>query len=47
MKEVEIIEAHAMPEHIYMLIKIPTKTSLSKFVGYLKNCTDDLRPTRI
>ena len=36
MKDVEIIEAHAMPDHIHMLVKIPPKLSVSGFVGYLK-----------
>ncbi|EKL7571408.1 IS200/IS605 family transposase, partial [Enterococcus faecalis] len=29
MKEVEIIEAHAMPDHIHMLVRIPPKLSVS------------------
>lgn len=36
MKEVEIIEAHAMPDHIHMFVKIPPKMSVSYFMGYLK-----------
>lgn len=36
MKDVEIIEAHAMPDHIHMLVKIPPKMSVSYFMGYLK-----------
>ncbi len=35
-KEVEIIEAQAMPNHIHMLVKIPPKISVSQFMGYLK-----------
>lgn len=35
-KNVEIIEAHAMPDHIHMLLKIPSKISVSGFMGYLK-----------
>ena len=35
-KEVEIVEAHAMPDHIHMLVKIPPKLSVSNFMGYLK-----------
>ena len=30
------IEAHAMPDHIHMLVKIPPKLSVSSFMGYLK-----------
>lgn len=36
MKDVEIIEAHAMIDHIHMLVKIPPKMSVSYFMGYLK-----------
>ena len=35
-KEVEIIEAHAMKEHIHMLLAIPPKLAVSSFIGYLK-----------
>ncbi|EMF0364898.1 IS200/IS605 family transposase, partial [Enterococcus faecium] len=36
MKDVEIIEAHVMPDHIHMLVRIPPKISVSSFMGYLK-----------
>ena len=35
-KGVEIIEAHACPDHIHMLVSIPPKLSVSDFMGYLK-----------
>ena len=35
-KGVEILEAHAMSDHIYMLVTIPPKLSVSSFMGYLK-----------
>ena len=35
-KHVNIIEAHAMPDHIHMLVKIPPKLAVSSFMGYLK-----------
>lgn len=35
-KEVEIIEAHAMSDHIHMLVMIPPKLAVSSFMGYLK-----------
>ena len=35
-KDVEIIEAHAMPDHIHILVKIPPKLAVSNFMGYLK-----------
>lgn len=35
-KEVEIIEAYAMKDHIHMLVSIPPKMSVSSFMGYLK-----------
>ena len=30
------MEAHAMPNHIHMLVRIPTKIAVSNFMGYLK-----------
>lgn len=36
MKDMEIIEAHAMPDHIHMLVRVPPKISISSFMGYLK-----------
>ena len=35
-KGVEIIEAHAMSDHIHMLVRIPPKIAVSNFMGYLK-----------
>lgn len=35
-KNVEIIKAHAMNDHIHMLVMIPPKISVSGFMGYLK-----------
>ena len=35
-KKVEIIEAEVCPDHVHMLLKIPPKTSVSSFMGYLK-----------
>ena len=35
-KGVEIIEAHAMPDHIHMLVSIPPNERVSSFMGYLK-----------
>ena len=35
-KSVEIIEAHAMPDHIYILVSIPPNERVSSFMGYLK-----------
>lgn len=35
-KGVEILEAHACPEHIHMLVSIPPKLSVSGYMGYLK-----------
>lgn len=37
MKKVEIIEAHAMPKHIHILVRVPPKISVSSFMGYLKD----------
>ena len=35
-KGVEIIEGHMMPDHVHMLLSIPTKYSVSSVMGYLK-----------
>ena len=35
-KEVEIIEAYAMMDHIHMLVSIPPKLAVSSFMGCLK-----------
>lgn len=36
-KNVEIIEAHAMKDHIHMLVKTPPKLSVSSFIGVEKS----------
>ena len=35
-KEVEIIEATAMPDHVHMYVSMPPKMSVAGFVGFLK-----------
>ncbi len=35
-KHMGIIEAHAMPDHIHMLVSIPPNYRVSDFMGYLK-----------
>ena len=35
-KGVEIIEGHLMPDHVHMLVEIPSKYSVSSFMGFLK-----------
>lgn len=35
-KQVKIIEAQAMPDHIHMLAEIPPNQRVSDFMGYLK-----------
>ena len=35
-KDVEIINAEAYPDHIYMYVSIPPKLSVSSLIGYLK-----------
>ena len=35
-KGIEIHEAEDCPDHIYMLVSIPLKLSISSFMGYLK-----------
>lgn len=33
---VKIIEGHMMPDHVHLLVSIPPKISVSRFMGYLK-----------
>ena len=35
-KAVELIEGHAMPDHIHMCVSIPPKYSVASVVGFLK-----------
>jgi len=35
-KNIEILEAHAMLDHIYMCISVPPKYSIAMTIGYLK-----------
>ena len=35
-KGIEIIEAECMPDYVHMLVRIPSKYSVSEIVGYLK-----------
>ena len=35
-KHVKIIEAEVCPDHVHMLVEIPSKYSVSSFMGYLK-----------
>ena len=35
-KGVEIIEGHMMPDHVHLVPSIPSKISVSSFMGYLK-----------
>jgi putative transposase len=35
-KGIEILEAHAMPDHIHMCISVPPKYSIAMTIGYLK-----------
>ena len=35
-KGIEVLNAEACPDHIHMLLSIPPKYSVSKFMGYLK-----------
>lgn len=33
-KEVELIEGHAMPDHIHLVLSIPPKYSIAMVIGY-------------
>ena len=43
-KHVEIIEAHAMPDHIHMLLSIPPKLAVADFMGYLTGIVAPMGP---
>lgn len=47
-KHVEIIEAHAMPDHIHMLVSIPPKLAVADFNGISQRekYSDDIRAAR-
>ena len=36
-KEVEVLEGHAMPDHVHMCLKIPPKYAVSYIIGFLKS----------
>jgi putative transposase len=35
-KDVELIEGHAMPDHIHLVLSVPPKYSIAMVLGYLK-----------
>ena len=35
-KKIKIVEAEVCPDHVHMLLEIPPKYSVSRFVGFLK-----------
>jgi putative transposase len=35
-REVELLEGHAMPDHIHLCLSIPPKSSAAYLIGYLK-----------
>lgn len=35
-KDVELLEGHAMPDHVHLVLSIPPKFSVAMTVGYLK-----------
>ncbi len=35
-KEIELVEGHAMPDHVHLLLSVPPKYSIANTVGYLK-----------
>ena len=36
-KDVDMIEGHALPDHIHMLLSVPPKYSIAMTIGYLKS----------
>jgi putative transposase len=35
-KQIELVEGHAMPDHVHMVLSIPPKLSVAMALGYLK-----------
>jgi putative transposase len=35
-KEVDLLEGHAMPDHIHLVLSVPPKLSIAMVLGYLK-----------
>ena len=35
-KDIELLEGHAMPDHVHMLISVPPKYSVAMTIGFLK-----------
>jgi len=35
-KEVEVVEGHALPDHIHLVLSVPPKYSIAMMIGYLK-----------
>ena len=35
-KDIELLEGHAMPDHIHMLLSVPPKYAIAFAIGYLK-----------
>ena len=35
-KNIDILEGHAMPDHVHMCLSVPPKYSLSMTIGYIK-----------
>ena len=35
-KDVELVEGHAMPDHVHMLLSVPPRYSIAMIIGYLK-----------
>jgi putative transposase len=35
-REIDLVEGHAMPDHIHLLLSIPPKFSIANTVGYVK-----------
>ena len=35
-KEIELVEGHAMPDHVHLLLSVPPKFSIANTVGFLK-----------
>jgi REP element-mobilizing transposase RayT len=45
-KESEIVEGHLMPDHVHMMIAIPSKYAVSQVIGFIKG-KSAIHPARV
>ncbi len=46
-KDVELVEGHAMPDHVHMLLSVPPRYSIAMIIGYLTTSECDPHSSRL